>query len=505
MNWCTDTDGQKFYFHEAFIIKKDESLFKNGRPNRSLPVNNSSSSVYSIAQRLIRGNGEDNSVNIDSDTKRMSKQIQEVQDEISDTKEKKVLTADSGSFSGSMLTLKHRFGVRVDTKDDTNPLPFQKLHQCYPLRRIVLQAELVKPLILGSIHCIGAHGEISAGGEDEGGPFFFQLKGVPEALCVENVPIVQKLDDFWIAAAGCGVEHPELLGMFDKAARLGKNQNHLVTALGKSAVCGDGIGNAAVIIGNAVYEAGAAGCGQGAACLYDGVIVLMNLAFVKIARLSGQSVGGNHFVARGIGFNLGPVQRICTGGVGDGGINVIQTEQVTVLQKAFRSEVLFFVNVLGVEAEIAAALACQVGGSICASCGHAAHIIKRNRIVQKFIQNGGAVSTLHAAALHNKSNLGHACSPFLAASPAGARKPVLRCFSGVFIPCILDGVSRKRDGQIDATVPCFQMAGKLTVVRSGLHSCDELPGILWATYRTPSGTCGRSWSNPGSRIRRRCA
>lgn len=75
MNWCTDTDGQKFYFHEAFIIKKDESLFKNGRPNRSLPVNNSSSSVYSIAQRLIRGNGEDNSINIDSDTKRMSKQI----------------------------------------------------------------------------------------------------------------------------------------------------------------------------------------------------------------------------------------------------------------------------------------------------------------------------------------------------------------------------------------------------------------------------------------------
>lgn len=75
MNWCTDTDGQKFYFHETFIIKKDESLFKNGRPNRSLPVNNSSSSVYSIAQRLIRGNGEDNSINIDSDTKRMSKQI----------------------------------------------------------------------------------------------------------------------------------------------------------------------------------------------------------------------------------------------------------------------------------------------------------------------------------------------------------------------------------------------------------------------------------------------
>lgn len=76
----SNTDVQKFYFHEAFIINEDESLFKNGRPNRSLPVNNSSSSVYSIAQRLIRGNGEGNSVNIDSDTKRMSKQIREVQD-----------------------------------------------------------------------------------------------------------------------------------------------------------------------------------------------------------------------------------------------------------------------------------------------------------------------------------------------------------------------------------------------------------------------------------------
>lgn len=90
----SNTDVQKFYFHEAFIINEDESLFKNGRPNRSLPVNNSSSSVYSIAQRLIRGNGEVNSVNIDSDTKRMSKQIQEVQDEISDTKEKKDLTGN---------------------------------------------------------------------------------------------------------------------------------------------------------------------------------------------------------------------------------------------------------------------------------------------------------------------------------------------------------------------------------------------------------------------------
>ncbi len=90
----SNTDVQKFYFHEAFIINEDESLFKNGRPNRSLPVNNSSSSVYSIAQRLIRGNGEDNSVNIDSDTKRMSKQIREVQDEIADTKEKKDLTGD---------------------------------------------------------------------------------------------------------------------------------------------------------------------------------------------------------------------------------------------------------------------------------------------------------------------------------------------------------------------------------------------------------------------------
>lgn len=90
----SNTDVQKFYFHEAFIINEDESLFKNGRPNRSLPVNNSSSSVYSIAQRLIRGNGESNSVNIDSDTKRMSKQIQEVQDEIADTKEKKDLTGN---------------------------------------------------------------------------------------------------------------------------------------------------------------------------------------------------------------------------------------------------------------------------------------------------------------------------------------------------------------------------------------------------------------------------
>lgn len=90
----SNTDVQKFYFHEAFIINEDESLFKNGRPNRSLPVNNSSSSVYSIAQRLIRGNGEDNSVNIDSDTKRMSKQIREVQDEIADTKEKRDLTGD---------------------------------------------------------------------------------------------------------------------------------------------------------------------------------------------------------------------------------------------------------------------------------------------------------------------------------------------------------------------------------------------------------------------------
>lgn len=90
----SNTDVQKFYFHEAFIINEDESLFKNGRPNRSLPVNNSSSSVYSIAQRLIRGNGEGNSVNVDSDTKRMSKQIQEVQDEIVDTKEKKDLTGD---------------------------------------------------------------------------------------------------------------------------------------------------------------------------------------------------------------------------------------------------------------------------------------------------------------------------------------------------------------------------------------------------------------------------
>lgn len=90
----SNTDVQKFYFHEAFIINEDESLFKNGRPNRSLPVNDSSSSVYSIARRLIKGNGEGNSVNVDSDTKRMSKQIQEVQDEIADTKEKRDLTGD---------------------------------------------------------------------------------------------------------------------------------------------------------------------------------------------------------------------------------------------------------------------------------------------------------------------------------------------------------------------------------------------------------------------------
>ena len=265
---------------------------------------------------------------------------------------------------------------------------------------------------------------------------------MPEAFRVENVPVVQKLDDLWIAAAGCGVEHPEFLGLFDKAARLGENQNHLVTALGQSAVCGDGIGHAAVIIGNAVYEAGAAGCGQGAACFYDGVIVLMNLAFVKIARLSGQSVGGNHLVACGIGFHLGPVQRICSGGVGDGGINVIQTEQISVLQIAFRTKVFFFVNMLGVEAQITAALTCQVGGSIGTSCGHAAHIVKRNRIIQKFIQNSSAVGTLHAAAFHNKSKLGHDRSPFLAAPHIGRS---CRCFDafryfrlGLF-PCIVAG------------------------------------------------------------------
>lgn len=67
---------QRFYFHEAFIINEDESLFKNGRPNRSLPVNDSSSSVYSISRRLIASNenvrAKRSSRNIDSEDRELT-------------------------------------------------------------------------------------------------------------------------------------------------------------------------------------------------------------------------------------------------------------------------------------------------------------------------------------------------------------------------------------------------------------------------------------------------
>ena len=66
----------------------------------------------------------------------------------------------------------------------------------------------------------------------------------------------------------------------------------------------------------------------------------------------------------------------------------------------------------------------------------------REKIIQKFIQNSSAVGTLHAAAFHNKSKLGHDRSPFLAAPHIGRS---CRCFDafryfrlGLF-PCIVAG------------------------------------------------------------------
>ena len=61
-------DSQKFYLHEAVIVNEDDSLFKNGSWHTP-SVNDSSSSIYSIAQRLIASNenGKRNSVNVDTD------------------------------------------------------------------------------------------------------------------------------------------------------------------------------------------------------------------------------------------------------------------------------------------------------------------------------------------------------------------------------------------------------------------------------------------------------
>ncbi len=61
---------------------------------------------------------------------------------------------------------------------------------------------------------------------------------MPERLGITNVPVVQKLYDLRITAAGKRVEGPELLRLLDEIARLGKDQDNLVAPLDRARSAG---------------------------------------------------------------------------------------------------------------------------------------------------------------------------------------------------------------------------------------------------------------------------
>ncbi len=129
----SNTDVQKFYFHEAFIINEGKSLFKNGRPNRSLPVNDSPSSVYSIAQRLIAGNIRDGSQNGDirravgidetwSDDLDWSAESEVIQSGLSEALHSgneilKGTTANEANIRRIARQLKNQYGSKINVDD----------------------------------------------------------------------------------------------------------------------------------------------------------------------------------------------------------------------------------------------------------------------------------------------------------------------------------------------------------------------------------------------------
>ena len=231
------------------------------------------------------------------------------------------------------------------------------------------------------------------------------------APCVHKVPLVERLDDVGIFAAHRAVKQPHSLRLLDKAARLGQNGYHLVTAVCQCALHGDSIGNAAVIIQAAVDFYRLAGGRQGAGCHNAAVIILMQGAFREIDRRAGGGIGDDHPILGGVCHQGRKIQRILAGAVGQIGIDIMQPEQVPGFQIAFQPEIRRVVRPVGVKTQIASALPRQIGGSIGGTCRHGNGVIKGDMRIQKGVQNARAVRALHTAALYDQTDFCHTNLP----------------------------------------------------------------------------------------------
>ena len=67
----------------------------------------------------------------------------------------------------------------------------------------------------------------------------------------------------------------------------------------------------------------------------------------------------------------------------------------------------------GIKTEISLPLSREEGGAVRRSGGYTDHIIEADFVIQKFIQNAGAVCTFHAATFDYKSYFAHCYCLFL--------------------------------------------------------------------------------------------
>ena len=146
--------------------------------------------------------------------------------------------------------------------------------------------------------------------------------------------------------------------------REGQDEDHLVTAQCKRLLNRYSVAQRAVIIGNAVDKLGPAYVWNRAGRFQHPVIVLSNVLFVKIFRLSALGFGSYHQKLHRVCHKRREIQWVLSRRYTEGSVYIVQIQEGTLPDQISQPHIFLPLRILREKAPIAVGLSSRKGGQI---------------------------------------------------------------------------------------------------------------------------------------------
>ena len=221
----------------------------------------------------------------------------------------------------------------------------------------------------------------------------------------------QLFGSFRVASADDACQLAVGAAVADDPGGLCQNQHHLIAAIGKGLVQGDGIAQSAVIIGDTINHNGLAGHRDTAGGHQHAVVVLVQITACKVFRLASGCIGGNHVPFRRVCVHFCKVQWVFAARIAERPIDILQVQKRAAVQHVARAHVLLAHRVFLIKQVVSPVLAAYIGCEVCTASRNADAIIKLYIVFHTPVKHARRINAAQAAAYVDHANFCHLLLP----------------------------------------------------------------------------------------------